>query len=426
MSIVSLFILYLLIDPKGDYWLLLVICTIAVVVSNLLVAVQFRDKPTRAVLTGIISAITLLICGEIVPDGGQTQSAQILMHFGIGESLPKVRLEVKDEGRKMLIEKGLLPGNVKPEDKSSITGDLVLLSRLGDEYLVEGNAVGAAKPRSVRVAIPKKMVKSWSSEPDSSDKRTVWQRISSLFSPMTTLQWIAALASGLFVILLWRLRRFVDFVQAYLTNRREADAWEPFRSHRTRIIIGKPDEACRIGLWNAAAVEEIEKFFDQSKLPRPERVDADQVTEEELKANLIVLGGPDTNEISRCLAAGVDATLKFGTSRFLGGTVLDLKEHEIYHPSWVNHARDVIQDYVLIYRMKNPFNRKAQVLLIAGHPSHGAWVGIRHLFSKAFLSSDEAKNQGSFELLLKSEVHLGVPRPSATHVDIRPLRAWLS
>jgi len=415
-SIVSLLFLYYLIDPRGDYWLLLVICTAAVVASNLLVAVQFREKPTRAVLTGIISAITLLICGEIVPTGTQTQSAQILMFFGIGENSPKVRLEVTEAGRKMLMEKGLLIDYYVLKDKNSFTDNLVFLSRLGDEYLVEKREVGA---EPVRVVLPKTMVNSWSSE------NYLSRATAKSESPaMTASQWLAASAGGLFVILLWLLRPLVNSIQSLLQKWREADPWESFRAHRTRVIIGKPDETCRIGLWDAAAVEEIEEFFDQQKLPRPERVDADKVTEEELKANLIVLGGPDTNEISRCLAAGIGATLKFGTGRFLGGTVLDLEEQEIYHPKWVDHARDILHDYVLIYRIKNPFNRKAQVLLIAGHPGHGAWVGTRHLFPGAFLASDTAKTLGSFELLLRSTVHLGVPQPTACHVDIRRLRAW--
>jgi hypothetical protein len=424
-NVVSLFVLYHLIDPNGHYWGLLVICTIAVVVSNLLVAVQFRDKPTRALLTGIISACTLLICGEIIPTGGLSQSEQILKKFGIGDKSLKVRLDVTPEGRHMLVESGLMIDNYVLKDGNSFTEDLDLLSRLGDEYLVEGTVMGTAGIGVARVALPKKMVKSWSrQEPDPADSMTVWQWISSLFPRMTTLQWIAFYTGAFFAILIWMLHSIIDRAKISRRSRREADPLGSFRSHSTRIVIGKNGEACRTGLWDAAAIEEIEEFFELWKIPRPERVDADQVTEEELRANLIVLGGPDTNAISRCLSAGIGATLKFGTGRFLGGTILDLEEQTIYHPRWVDHARDVIHDYVLIYRMKNPFNRKAQILLIAGHPGHGAWVGIRHLFSGSFLVSDKAKNLGSFELLLRSEVHLGVPQPSATHVDIRPLRAW--
>src|SRR5436305_2632721 len=85
VSIVSLFILYNIIDRSGDSWPLLVICTVGVVVSNLLVAVQFRDKPTRAVLTGIIAATTLLICGETLSENGQSQTARLPSSLGRGD-----------------------------------------------------------------------------------------------------------------------------------------------------------------------------------------------------------------------------------------------------------------------------------------------------------------------------------------------------
>ncbi len=400
-GIVSLFILRQIIDPQKHSGKLLLTCTVAVIVSNLLVAVQFRNKPTRAVLTGIIAAITLLICGETFSESHQSQSEGIMRRFGVGDEAFKIKLSVTDEGRKLLAD-----------NKLSADGALVLRSRLGEEYLVEGD-------NEQRVAIPKRMVNFWSSVHDiRKDPPKTYER--------SDYQVAAAVADCVFLgpVAVWLLYGVVGVIHSRLRSRRAAHLWRAFRARRTRIVIGRSEESCRIGLGDAVAVTEIQDFFARLRLSRPELVTADRLTQEDLNFNLILLGGPDTNEISKCLSAGIGATMRFGICNALGCTVLDLLEQRIFHPSWVDQTRDVFHDYVLIYRMNNPSNRKAQILLIAGSPGHGARVGIRHLLSESFCEKDMSEKQGPFELLLKSEVHYGVPQPPASQVVLRPLRAW--
>lgn len=170
-GITSLFILAGLVAPQQPPTLL-AICTIGVVVANFLVAVQFRQKPARAVVTSIVAAMTLMICGENLATQGLSQSERIMAGFGIGEA-SRVSLEVTGPGAARLHENGLDPS------------ELALLSRLGDEYLVGGTT---KDNKSRRVALKKDMVKSWSSVVAAPPERTFLSQ-----SPDASKRWLDVL-----------------------------------------------------------------------------------------------------------------------------------------------------------------------------------------------------------------------------------------
>ncbi len=165
-SVTSLFILSHLVDPRRHSWGLLVLCTIWVVVSNFLVAVQYRQRRDRAVMTSIIAALTLIICGETFSERRASQSERLMASFGVGDPLRQVSLELTDKGAALLKNGGLQAQGV------------TLLSRLGEEYLVEGTLANGT--RTGRVALPKRLVNSWSSiepEPQSFEPPFIFSKL---------------------------------------------------------------------------------------------------------------------------------------------------------------------------------------------------------------------------------------------------------
>ncbi len=150
MSLVSVLLIHALIVPgKPDprAWLLMTICTSVVVTSNLLVAVQFRNKPSRATLTGIVAAVALLIAGEALSEG---LSTQIMKRFGFGSRA--VTLVVNDKGRALLESYDLKP--LKSDAAYGRFPNVLILSRLGSAYLITAG--------EQRITLPKDMVVSWS------------------------------------------------------------------------------------------------------------------------------------------------------------------------------------------------------------------------------------------------------------------------
>jgi hypothetical protein len=134
---------------------LLFICTFSAVVSNLLVAVQFRHKPVRAILTGVVAALTLLIAGEILAGDREALSMRVMDQFGIGgrDQEHAITVVVSKAGREVLTRNHVEKMSPREGDTAAIE-NVRIFSRLGDEYLIE------AEGR--RIVLPKTMVLSWS------------------------------------------------------------------------------------------------------------------------------------------------------------------------------------------------------------------------------------------------------------------------
>jgi hypothetical protein len=130
---------------------MLLVCTLVMVVANLLVAVQYRRQPGRAAVTAILAAGVLLACGEIKSIAGDEEalSSRLMGRFGFGGA--RVILIVKDEARGILEGHGV-KYEVKPD--AVTIREARILSRLGKEYFVE------AEGR--RLSIPRELVLSWS------------------------------------------------------------------------------------------------------------------------------------------------------------------------------------------------------------------------------------------------------------------------
>jgi hypothetical protein len=132
-GITSLVILSQLIDPGSESGRLLTICTVGVVVTNLLVAVQYRQRPTRAVVTSIVAALALMISGEVFATRGLSQSERLMNEFGIGETT-RVRLDLTADGAARLRQDGLEADDLAPSPVSARN---------------TSSPVPGAKPRSV-------------------------------------------------------------------------------------------------------------------------------------------------------------------------------------------------------------------------------------------------------------------------------------
>jgi hypothetical protein len=152
ISLTSLLFLYAIVNPGEGSWRMFLICTVVVVVTNVLVAVQYRRRPGRAVLTAILAALVLLGCGESLAGPQAAISSRLMARFGIGGD--PVTLVVK-EGAKDIFACHAVPFEVR--SSVVIVRNARILSRLGTDYFVEAGGR--------RVAIPRDLVISWQPRP---------------------------------------------------------------------------------------------------------------------------------------------------------------------------------------------------------------------------------------------------------------------
>jgi hypothetical protein len=104
-----------------------------------------------------------------------------------------------------------------------------------------------------------------------------------------------------------------------------------------------------------------------------------RLTSEELRKNLILVGGPDVNPATADLLAQLPGKL-FVTHNAAGRNVIrdDVHDHE-YSPGVGSNGR--YRDYGILIRAKNPRDRARAVLIVAGAQGFGSIAAAEMAFS---------------------------------------------
>jgi hypothetical protein len=131
---------------------------------------------------------------------------------------------------------------------------------------------------------------------------------------------------------------------------------------------------------------------------------------EDLRTNLILLGGPDYNDITRKAISKIESNLKFGDPKRHEIAFFDALEDNRYIPRTSNESGEVVLDYGVIIRQANPFDLSKQLLLIAGSFGFGTWAGVRFVTSLEFLEHPLVSNGRPVEFLIETDVVLETPQ----------------
>jgi hypothetical protein len=151
---------------------LLILCTLLVIVTNLIVATLFQEHRRQAVFASFLAAMLLLGAGQLLKvEPENTLPARIMQKYGFGGQT--VRLVVTERGGRLLCQQGIpvefeslaagtsassaKDGKDKPrgEGRLAFADNLTILSRLGSQFLLRVD-----KDRTL--VLPKEDVFSWS------------------------------------------------------------------------------------------------------------------------------------------------------------------------------------------------------------------------------------------------------------------------
>ncbi|HLW80195.1 MAG TPA: hypothetical protein VKU44_11420, partial [Terriglobia bacterium] len=149
LGLFGLAVISWILRAEDDLWLM-ALCSLVVVASNLLVAMQFRVGITRAMFTTAIAATILLVAGEINPGQRLTLVDRVMEGYGFTRQKTST-LVLAEEACKFL--QGLI--KVEPlNEKFCAVSKVAILSRLGVDFFVD--------VQGQRISIPKDLVESWS------------------------------------------------------------------------------------------------------------------------------------------------------------------------------------------------------------------------------------------------------------------------
>jgi len=201
--------------------------------------------------------------------------------------------------------------------------------------------------------------------------------------------------------------------------------WWPFLSGDLKIVMSKFNEFNRfeasglLGVGGMQAAIETVKLFDDLGLRNIGRkidiVYHDRADRDLYDFNLVCIGGPDANTVTRLLLSSINLTVNPGNPERYDVSFTDTKTEKTYDP-------DPAYDYGLIIRTRSPFNERKHILILIGNYGYGVWAAAKLMSSKGFLHRPYVKRGLDFECVLRAKVIEGVPWEPEI-IDVRELSA---
>lgn len=187
--------------------------------------------------------------------------------------------------------------------------------------------------------------------------------------------------------------------------------WKSFFNYKTTIVIGTYYGE-RFRAWEAstlmAAGDAIALGTMMGVLNNVGIKDIDVVptynfSGDRYQNNLILLGGPDANKLTREVYNKLETNFRFGNPDKNEITLYDSKEKMKYSPKY-NSNNEVVGDYGFAFKSKNPFNPETDVIILAGCFGFGTCSAAQIFETNRIIQEIEKNEKEEFEVLVYSDV----------------------
>jgi hypothetical protein len=210
--------------------------------------------------------------------------------------------------------------------------------------------------------------------------------------------------------------------------------WRPFLLSDVTVVVDKFDKfpdwepSGLVGVGGMQATVEIRALLDDLGLRGAGRnvkiIYSDQAQGNLHESNLVCIGGPDANCITRLITDRLNYTLSLGIPDDNDITIRDLSDGgKSFLPDehWVGEKKVVTQDHGVIIKVKNPFNQRRRVLIVAGTYGYGTWAAAKLLHGPQFLNEDFVKRGYDIECLSRAKIFDGIPQDPEIILPLRQI-----
>lgn len=202
--------------------------------------------------------------------------------------------------------------------------------------------------------------------------------------------------------------------------------WRPFVHGQPRVVLGRFSQfeefeaSGVLAVGDAVCLTELSSFTrSRYQLELPVTY-ADEMSGNDLSADLILVGGPDSNSVTGDVLRRVTTSLKVGSptptrepdphgehDRF-ELAISSGATSTTFVPEY--DAGKLVADHGAILRVTNPFDRRRKALLLFGCFGFGTWASGRCVCSEEFLSHPVVRTGADIECVVRAEVVRGVPQ----------------
>jgi hypothetical protein len=201
--------------------------------------------------------------------------------------------------------------------------------------------------------------------------------------------------------------------------------WKPFTADEAYIVLGghaglsEPEFSGWLGVGDVQALMHLDRHIRAMHIGSFTVAYSNRMEGGRLDHNLVLLGGPDGNVITKEVVEKLHLTIRPGDPALHIVTLYDDARGKEYTPSRRADG-ELVNDYGVVVRAPNPLHPRSHVLLIAGSYGSGTWAGARLITDPEFLRKPLVAAGLPFECIFDVDVVRGAPhRPRI--LDIRQL-----
>lgn len=228
--------------------------------------------------------------------------------------------------------------------------------------------------------------------------------------------------------------RSYDHLRARWRFRSIRAFWKPFVTDDlkvvTSIFIQEEhyiwERSGLVGVGDVLALNELRQQLQRAGVAQLPLTPSHQLTGLERRGNLVLVGGPHSNQVTAEIMQRLPLTFHFGS--------LDVHDANIYDTSTgdtmqcVVDARDqLLVDQGIVIRAVNPFNRERNVVILAGSFGFGTSAAAQLLSSPDLFNHPIAAAGHPFEATFSVEIAGGTPQQielkAVRRLDSRVIRA---
>lgn len=133
LSQTAILLVYYIAQPKGwHYFILTLICTFVVLISNHIVAARYSAYPRQAIVACLVASLLLLVAA----DRFTPLTERIMALYGYGGEENRVNILVNDEGATVIERLGVRNDTCEQPTRNNLCG-AEILSGVGSEYFIK-------------------------------------------------------------------------------------------------------------------------------------------------------------------------------------------------------------------------------------------------------------------------------------------------
>ena len=221
--------------------------------------------------------------------------------------------------------------------------------------------------------------------------------------------------------------------------------WRPVMSSDLQLVLGgfgdlRDFEASGlVGAGDVLAMNELTSYFQKIGYGTPQISYSDQLMGDELRTNMIILGGPDANSMTRLVLdrtkLGIEL-VKIPVDELDQASEARKQNPQIAPPlgkgaipvirDWAEQRGSPgpqdyyasvkvggdMTDYGVLIRISNPFEETKTVVILCGSHGYGTWAAVQFAQSGRFLSELQKipRDAVSIECVLSVDVVRGSPQ----------------